>query len=365
MSDDEKEKKPQADIADVADEMEKALEALEEADKEKKEEPSKDDGVVFVAEEKEESEDEEKSEEKEEAAEEEKAEETEKKPEEKKTAAEPKKKTVKKKRKEDEKEYLPDFPYDFKTVLIVLLIVSVLVFIWSVIFNPSMRIDHIEINGNYEFSDEQIMDALDIHIGDHILKPTLSRSMRLVRSTPYIIDIDVDVDFPSGIVVNVTERHRLAYIRVPDGYAVIDNEGVILDFQTFDNADDVHPILCGLDLDGVVIGQRTDITESLKFRKMILVLGAVLDADRGSIRNDGYSFYDSVQEIRVLSSGLIFLTIELPDGTILQVKLAGVENIDDNMQWLLYAIRADAFEGLPAGSLDMTDDEKIYRAYDT
>ena len=336
MSDDEKEKKPQADIAD---EMEKALEALEEADKEKeKEEPPKDDGVIFAAEEK-----------KEDGEEEEKP--------------APKKKTSKKKK--DGKEYLPDFPYDFKTVLITLLIVSVLVFIWSFIFNPSMRIDHIEINGNYEFSDEQIMDALDIHIGDHIFKPTLSRSMRLVRSTPYIIDIDVDVDFPSGVVINVTERHRLAYIRVPDGYAVIDDEGVILDFQTFENADDVHPILCGLDLNGVVIGQRTNITESLKFRKMILVLGAVLDADRGSIRNDGYSFYDSVQEIRVLSSGLIFLTIELPDGTILQVKLAGVENIDDNMQWLLYAIRADAFEGLPAGSLDMTDDEKIYRAYDT
>lgn len=346
MSDDEKEKKPQADIADVADEMEKALEALEEAKKEEKEEPSKDDGVVFV------------EEEKEEVVEEEKKEEV-KKP-------EPVKKAPpKSSKKKAEKEYLPDFPYDFKTVLIVLLIVTVLVFIWSFIFNPSMRIDHIEINGNYEFSDEQIMDALDIHIGDHIFKPTLSRSMSLVRSTPYIIDIDVDIDFPSGIVINVTERHRLAYIRVPDGYAVIDSEGVILDFQTFDNAQDVHPILCGLDLNGVVIGQRTDITESLKFRKMILVLGAVLDADRGSIRNDGYSFYDSVQEIRVLSSGMIFLTIELPDGTVLQVKLAGVENIDDNMQWLLYAIRADAFEGLPAGSLDMTDDEKIYRAYDT
>jgi len=346
VSDDEKEKKPQADLADVADEMEKALEALEEAKKEDKEEPSKGDGVVFV------------EEEKEEVVEEEKKEEV-KKP-------EPVKKAPpKSSKKKAEKEYLPDFPYDFKTVLIVLLIVTVLVFIWSFIFNPSMRIDHIEINGNYEFSDEQIMDALDIHIGDHIFKPTLSRSMRLVRSTPYIIDIDVDIDFPSGIVINVTERHRLAYIRVPDGYAVIDSEGVILDFQTFDNAQDVHPILCGLDLNGVVIGQRTDITESLKFRKMILVLGAVLDADRGSIRNDGYSFYDSVQEIRVLSSGMIFLTIELPDGTVLQVKLAGVENIDDNMQWLLYAIRADAFEGLPAGSLDMTDDEKIYRAYDT
>ena len=267
--------------------------------------------------------------------------------------------------KKNEKQYLPDFPYDFKTVLSVLLVICVLVLVWFVTFHPTMRIDHIEINGNYEFSDERIMDELGVHIGDHIFTPTLFNAMALERSTPYIQDIDVHVDFPSGLVINVTERHRLAYIRVPDGYCVIDDEGVILDFCTFDTAVDVHPVLCGLDLNSVVIGQRTDITESLKFRKMILVLGAVLDADRSSIRNDGYSFYDSVQEIRVVSSGLIFLTVELPDGTVLQVKLAGVENIDENMQWLLYAIRADAFEGLPAGSLDMTEDEKIYRAYNT
>lgn len=271
---------------------------------------------------------------------------------------------LEKKKKKPAKEYLPDFPYDFKTVLSVLLAVSVIIFIWCVIFHPAMRIESIEITGNYEFSDEQIMDALNVHVGDHILTPTFLRGIELERSTPYIDDIDVSISFPSVLRINVTERHKLAYIAVPDGYAVIDDEGVILEFCTFD-AEDVHPVLCGLDLDGVVIGQRTDITESLKFQKMILVLGAVLDADRGSIRNDGYHFYDSVREVRIVSSGLIFLTVELPDGTILQVKLAGVENIDENMQWLLYAIRADAFEGLPAGSLDMTEEEKIYRAYST
>lgn len=339
---------------------------VEENGQENTEDINKEDGIVHVSEETPGSSDEKE----EEASNEENSSEDDEKEEaeaQEKTSSEPEKIiTSKPKRKPPKskysKEYLPDFPYDFKTVLLFLFAISLIVFIWSVIFNPSMRIERIEINGNYEFSDDVIMDALDVHPGDHILKPTFMRAMELAGSTPYIDDIDVHIDFPSAIVIDVAERHRLAYIRVPDGYAVIDDEGVILDFSTFD-AEDVHPVLCGLDLDSVVIGQRTDITESLKFRKMILVLGAVLDADRGSIRNDGYHFYDSVREIRVVSSGLIFLTVELPDGTVLQVKLAGVENIDENMQWLLYAIRADAFEGLPAGSLDMTEEEKIYRAY--
>jgi cell division septal protein FtsQ len=345
---------------DGVDELEKTLAAIEKELKESSEE--KDDGVVVVAEEKPESESEEKKPEPKPKTEKREEKATEKKGD---RELEPPAFLRNAVKKSDSKEYLPDFPYDFKTVLTVLLAVSVIVFIWCVVFHPSMRIDHIEINGNYEFSDDRILDELGVHVGDHILTPTLVNAMRLERSTPYIQDIDVHISFPSALVINVTERHRLAYIRVPDGYCVIDDEGVILDFCTFDSAVDVHPVLCGLDLNSVVIGQRTDITESLQFRKMILVLGAVLDADRGSIRNDDYSFYDSVREIRVVSSGLIFLTVELPDGTVLQVKLAGVENIDENMQWLLYAIRADAFEGLPAGSLDMTEEEKIYRAYNT
>lgn len=320
-------------------------------------ESSSDEGVVIVA-----SEDSEASvDDSSETSKEEKHEEPKEKLEEKPKEITKEKKESSKKR---EPVFLPDFPYDFKTVITVLGVIALLVFLWSLIFHPAMRIDHIDVNGNYEFSDDQIMDALDIHIGDYILKPTFLRAIALRRSTPYVEDVDVHISFPSGIIIDVTERHKLAYIRVPDGYVAIDQDGVILEF-TSDSSRDVHPVLCGLDIDGFVVGQRTDITDSLKFRKMILVLGAVLDADRGSIRHDDYHFYDSVREVRVVSSGLIFLTVELPDGTILQVKLNGIDNIDDNMQWLLYAIRADAFEGLPAGSLDMTEDEKIYRAYNT
>lgn len=260
------------------------------------------------------------------------------------------------------KEYLPDFPFEFRTVISVLGVITLLAVVWLLAFHPAMWIENIEVNGNYEFTDEQIMDALGIHPGDYILKPTMMKSRALKRSTPYIEGVSVRISLPSTVIIDVTERHKLAYIKVPDGCVAIDADGTILDFISSDT-EDLRPVLAGLDLQGVVIGQRTDIAESLKFRKMILVLGAVLDADRGSRRDDGYHFYDSVREVRIVSSGLIFLTVELPNGSVLQVKLAGVENIDENMQWLLYAIRGGAFEDLPAGSLDMTDEEKIYHAY--
>ncbi len=259
--------------------------------------------------------------------------------------------------------YLPEFPYSFKSVLIVLGVIALIIFAWSVIFHPSMRIDSITVDGNYELSDAEVLDALDLHVGDHIWKFTAFNRRALIRSTPYVQNVTISVDFPSHINVNVTERHKLAYIKTLDGYIAIDAQGTVLEFVP--SSEEVTPVLCGLNVDNAVLGRTIEITDTLPFRKLILVLGAILDADNSSYRHDDYSFFDSVQEIRIVPSGMIFVTVALPDGTILQVKLAGIEDIADNMQWLLYSIRGGAFENLPAGSLDMTQEEKIYHAYDT
>lgn len=272
-------------------------------------------------------------------------------------------KTPKKSHESEGKVYFPDFPYSFKSVIILLGVIALIMFTWSVIFHPSMRIESITVNGNYELSDDQVMDALDLHIGDHIWKFTAFNRRALIRSTPYVQNVTVSVDFPSHININVTERHKLAYIKTLDGYIAIDAQGTVLEFVP--SSEDVTPVLCGLNVDNAVLGRTIEITDTLPFRKLILVLGAILDADNSSIRHDSYSFFDSVQEIRIVPSGMIFVTVALPDGTTLQVKLAGIEDIADNMQWLLYSIRGGAFDDLPAGSLDMTQEEKIYHAYDT
>ncbi|MCQ2515763.1 MAG: FtsQ-type POTRA domain-containing protein [Saccharofermentans sp.] len=276
---------------------------------------------------------------------------------------EPKKKITAKINKRKGKEYLSEFPYSFKSVVITLGVVSLIIFAWSIIFHPSMRIESIIVNGNYEFTDDEILDALDIHVGDHIWKFIDFNRRALIRSTPYIQGIHVSVDFPSQVTINVTERHKLAYISTPDGYIAIDAEGTVLEFVS--SSENVTPVLCGLDVDNAVLGRTIEITDTLPFRKLILVLGAILDADNSSIRHGNYSFFNSVQEVRIVPSGMIFVTVALPDGTILQVKLAGIEDIAENMQWLLYSIKGGAFDDLPAGSLDMTQEEKIYHAYDT
>lgn len=260
----------------------------------------------------------------------------------------------------DQREYLKDFPLKFRTVLFILLALSMLIFAWAFIYHPAMRVQTITVEGNYALSDEMIIESLGISEGEHILSNHLAASRRLVTNNPYIMSASVTPVFPSGIKVTVDERTKIAYLKTPDGYVAIDDEGTVLEFSA-QYSDEVHPVICGLNIDHAVLGEKLDILEDMDYQKMIIVLGAVLAADLNSTKDDDYSMFDNLQEVRIVPSGLIFITLELPEGSVLQVKLDDIDNISDDMHWLMYAIEEGAMKDLPHGALDMTGDEYIFR----
>lgn len=265
------------------------------------------------------------------------------------------------------RKYLEDFPVSFKGVLAILLGVVVLLIAWSITFHPFFRVGKISVVGNYELSDDEILDELGLHYGNHMFHNYFSESNSLVSRNPYVQDISVRRKFPSTIEVSVKERKKIAYIAVPDGYIAIDDEGVVLELCA-DKTSEVRPLLCGLDIDSVTIGKPVPVMEDNSFRKMIIVLSAALSASEAysgvhPVYKD-YDFFGSIEEIRIIKSGMFFITVELPDETRLQVKLNNITTITDDMQWLIYAIEENAFSGLPSGVLDMTGEEYIYREYD-
>ena len=107
----------------------------------------------------------------------------------------------------------------------------------------------------------------------------------------------------------------------------------------------------------IVIGDESD------YQKALIVLGSLLAADTNNPGGQ-YSIFENTREVRVLPSGYIFLTIRLPNGHTLQVKIDSLEQISTQTAWLLYVIDSKVFDnGFPSGALDMTGDEYIYRQF--
>ena len=256
--------------------------------------------------------------------------------------------------------YMEKFPLSFKSFLKVTLALSIVILIVFVAFHPYFRVRNITIEGNYAVSDEEIMDALGIEYNSHMFNLYGSACSDLKNNNPYIRDIDIDRDFPSSMTIKVNERRKLAYIKTPDGYIAVDEEGMVLEFSA-SYSDAVRPVMCGLNVNSAVLGHKIDITDDSKFRQLIVLLSTALS--EGENERIGYSLFENIKEVRIVPSGIIFMMVYLPDGTSLQVKLANMATIGDDIHWLAYAIENDAFKGLPDGVLDMTDSDNIYREY--
>ena len=65
----------------------------------------------------------------------------------------------------------------------------------------------------------------------------------------------------------------------------------------------------------------------------------------------------------MMPNGTFFLTITLPNGSSLQVKLNDIESISDDMNWLVFSIEDGVFNDFPDGALDMTGERPIYNEY--
>ncbi|MCQ2528131.1 MAG: FtsQ-type POTRA domain-containing protein [Saccharofermentans sp.] len=265
-----------------------------------------------------------------------------------------------------DRQYLEDFPLKLRTVLIILLSLVVLVLAWSIAFHPYFRVNTVTVTGNYELTDDEIMEGLNVQYGSHMFRNYFAAGNDLVKSNPYIEKINIKRKFPSSLEIEVTERKKIAYISTPDGYIAIDDEGTVLELCADKDAQ-VRPLICGININSATVGKKVEVLQDNSFRKMIIVLSAALSASEAYNGNYGkngdYEFFENIKEIRIISSGTFFLTVVLPDGGDLQVKFNNMNTITDDMQWIVYAITENGLEGLPNGVLDMTGESYIYRTY--
>ena len=266
-------------------------------------------------------------------------------------------------------------PFSNATIAAFVLGMAFVTMILCVIFLPAFRVKTVNIEGNVVLSDEEILSMTGLQYGDHLMSGVSGNifdilslnygktEQAIMEKNPYVESITITVKIPSTVEIQVTERQKIAYIKTADGYLAIDRDGIVLELSSAANASDVRPVICGMQIDGAKLGEKLTIKNINGFKKAIIILGAILNADNASV-GGSYNMFENTSEVRILPSGFIFLTIYSPSGNMVQIKLNNMDSIDDDMAWLLYAFNANAFDQVTSsGALDMTGDEYIYREY--
>lgn len=256
-------------------------------------------------------------------------------------------------------------------MLSVLIAVLVLCIFGAVL--PQMYIERIEVTGLREIPEEALLSSTGLVKGEHLFRNIGGGIVQILtfrygnienklRDTyPYIGDIRIQISFPSCVRITVDERKKIGYVNLPDGYAVIDTEGCVVEMSDQDVPAGV-PLMQGLPVKSAVLGKKIGLSDTKGLNRCITVLGAVIAADENRSEGSDFLLMPCITEIRSVESGTTFLSICLPSNQKdMLVRLGSLTGISGDMNWLRYAVGQNVFDNVGDGVLDMSGEDNTFR----
>lgn len=140
-------------------------------------------------------------------------------------------------------------------LLNIFLFITIASLIFVIMFKSDFfRINNIQVIGNIELNEEDIIKHSQISIGENIFRLSKKDVEKNLKKLSYIKDVEIKRNLPANILINISEREEKALIKSISTYQIIDIEGYIL--KQTDVSDDNLPIILGLNIYDVSIGDN-------------------------------------------------------------------------------------------------------------
>ncbi|MCK9443054.1 MAG: FtsQ-type POTRA domain-containing protein [Tissierellaceae bacterium] len=120
----------------------------------------------------------------------------------------------------------------------------------------------ISVYGNNKLTNEEIIFATPINIGENIFRVSLKNAQANLVKLPYVKEVKIKRKYPKDIIVNISERKETAQIKKDFSIIVIDYEGYILDIRDYE--DEKLPMFYGISIDGINITDNLNKIEGNK-----------------------------------------------------------------------------------------------------
>ena len=95
-------------------------------------------------------------------------------------------------------------------------------------FSPLFNITQIKVKGNLKLTENSIIDASEIKIGQNILMLNKNIIKENIKKLAYIEDVSIRRIWPDVITINVIEKNDFAKLEVLGSTLTIDENGVVL-----------------------------------------------------------------------------------------------------------------------------------------
>ncbi|AOT68459.1 cell division protein FtsQ/DivIB [Geosporobacter ferrireducens] len=204
-----------------------------------------------------------------------------------------------------------------KLVLFVMLLCCIISFI--IIFKTDLFcIKTVEVSGNVLLSQEEIIHASGITLGNQIYKEKIKNVEIGLTQHPYIKFVEVKRKLPNKILIQIEERTEAAAIPFMGAYVFIDENGMILKSE-LDSGN--LKIIQGLEFDHFMEGEPLEVKDPEKLRKALEIV-KYIDRMEISIKNIDVS--QSKNYVIRLTDTLI---CRVGEGNNIDYKLRALEKI--------------------------------------
>jgi hypothetical protein len=133
--------------------------------------------------------------------------------------------------------------------------------------NPDYAIHSVEVTTDGELARETVLHAAEIEDGANIFGINLSAVEDRLRALPQVEEVDVQRLLPDKVVIGIQERRPIAWIASTeankssfnfDGAFLVDRRGIVLQPKGSAPEYMTLPVIIGVDLKNVTVGQPID-----------------------------------------------------------------------------------------------------------
>ena len=119
-------------------------------------------------------------------------------------------------------------------------------------------IEEVIIRGNDYLSEDEIFSKSQIKLGENIFKLDLKKSIYSLEQEPQIKEVEIKRVLPNKIIISLKERKAVAIVRIGEEYFSSTKEGIVL-FK-IDRSEEgfILPLVLGLEIDKIKIGEIID-----------------------------------------------------------------------------------------------------------
>jgi cell division protein FtsQ len=199
----------------------------------------------------------------------------------------------------------------FYLILFFIVLSAAAVLSVTVLFN----ITDINVTGKSRYTQEQIVKASGIKIGDNLVLTKTKEDEQKVRSAlPYLGSVKISKHFPTGISINVEEAKVMGAAAYGTGYVVVGSDETVLE------TDSAAPKGCmtikGLNIKKAQAGSKMQLADSMQESAFQSTLEAINESGISKITSADFS---QVSRILLVYDGRI--TINLGTAADLTYKL--------------------------------------------